>query len=139
MIFLLFFILVNYIQSKIGLYPKLAKKYKTDICISDHSLFKSKSINLTSTPDLSHDKNQEYRPWLNIQSFEQGLFIGQTRMPILLFPKRFMSPWEQIMLVEEKSNLLKNQYIYKVGGTKKPVYIITKFDLLQSATNKSIK
>ncbi len=138
-IFLLFFVLVNYIQSNTGFYPKLAKKYKTDLCVSDQTLFKSKSINLTNTADFSNVKNSEYRSWLNIQSFEQGLFIGQIRMLILLFPKNVLIPWEQIRLIEEKTNLLKNQYIYKVDVNESPFYIITKFDLLKSATNKTIR
>jgi hypothetical protein len=137
--FLLFFFLINYIQSIIGNFPKLAKKYKTDLSVSACSLFKSKCINLTNIEDFSSKTNSEFRPWLTIKSFEQGLFIGQERMLILLFPKKFLIPWEQISFIKEKATLLKKQYIYKVDFNEKPIYIITKFDLFNSATNKPLK
>ncbi len=135
-LFLLFYVLVNYIQSITGLYPKLAREYKTGLSVSNRSLFKSNSINLTNVMDVSREKDSEYRPWLNIKPFEHGLFIGQKRMLILLFPKSFLIPWEQINLIKEETNLLKNQYLYKVEYKKEPIYIITKFDLFKSATNK---
>jgi hypothetical protein len=134
-LFLLFYVLVNYIQSIIGYYPKLAREYKTDLSISDSSLFKSSSMYLTNVADISPDKKSEYRNWLNIKSFEQGVLISQKRMLILLFPKRFLIPREQISLVKEKTNLLKNKYLYKVECKKEPIYIITKFDLLKIPTN----
>jgi hypothetical protein len=137
-LFVLFYGLVNYIQSIIGYYPKLAREYKTDLSISDSSLFKSRSMYLTNVADISREKNSEYRTWLNIKSLEQGVLISQKRMLILLFPKSFLIPWEQISLIKEKTNLLKNQYLYKVECKKEPIYIITKFDLLKSATNKQI-
>ena len=93
---------------------------------------------LTNIADISREKNSEYRTWLNIKSFEQGVFISQKRMLILLFPKSFFIPWEQISLIKEKTNFLKNQYLYKVECKKEPIYIITKFDLLKSSTNKKI-
>jgi hypothetical protein len=135
-LFLLFYVLINYIQSIIGYYPKLAREYKTDLSISDSSLFESSSMYLTNAPDISSEKNSEYRTWLNIKSFEQGVFISQKRMLILLFPKSFLIPWEQISLIREKTNLLKNQYLYKVECKKEPIYIITKLDLLISTTNQ---
>jgi len=138
-LFIIFFVLINYVQSIIGFYPKLAKKYKTDLSVSDRSLFKLKDINLTNVPDFSCGKNNEYRPWLTINSLEQGLFVGQERMLILLFPKKFIIPWDQISFIKEKVTLLKKQYIYKVICNEKPIYIITKFDVFNSATNKALK
>ena len=105
--FLLFYVLVNYIQSTIGYYPKLAREYKTDLIISDSSLLKSSSMYLTNVADISREKNSEYRTWLNIKSFQQGIFISQKRMLILLFPRSFLIPWEQISLIKEKTNFLK--------------------------------
>lgn len=137
-LFLLFYVLVNYIQSTIGYYPKLAREYKTDLSISDSSIFKSRSMYLTNIADISREKNSEYRTWLNIKSFEQGVFISQKRMLILIFPKSLFIPWEQISLIKENTNFLKSQYLYKVEYKKEPIYIITKFDLLKSATNKQI-
>jgi len=55
-LFLLFYILVNYIQSIIGYYPKLAREYKTDLIISDSSLLKSSSMYLTNVADISREK-----------------------------------------------------------------------------------
>jgi hypothetical protein len=138
-LFIIFFVLVNYVQSIIGIYPKLAKKYKTGLNVSDRSLFKLRDINLTNDIEFSIGKNDEYRSWLTIKSFDQGLFIGQERMLILLFPKKFLIPWEQISFIKEKVTLLKKQYIYKVDCNKKPIYIITKFDVFNSATNKALK
>ncbi|MBB1352390.1 MULTISPECIES: hypothetical protein [unclassified Pseudoalteromonas] len=137
-LFLFFFVLVNYVQSIVGFYPKLAKEYKTDLCISERSLFKSKSINLTNVADFSQEKNSEYRNFLNIKPCKQGLFIGQNKMLILLFPNKFLIPWGQINLIKEKTNFLKNQYLYKVESKKEPIYIISKFDLFKSTTNKRL-
>ncbi|WP_125825541.1 MULTISPECIES: hypothetical protein [unclassified Pseudoalteromonas] len=138
-LFLLFYILVNYIQSIIGYYPKLAREYKTNLIISDSSLLKSSSMYLMNVANISREKNSEYRTWLNIKSFQQGIFISQKRMLILLFLRSFLIPWEQISLIKEKTNFLKNQYLYKVECKKEPVYIITKFDLLKSVSNKNLR
>jgi hypothetical protein len=135
-LFLLFYVLVNYIQSIIGYYPKLAREYKTDLSTSDSSIFKSSSMYLTNVADISPEKNSEYRTWLNIKSSERGVLISQKRMLILLFPKSFLIPRDQISLIKEKTNFLKNQYLYKVECKKEPIYIITKFDLLKITTNK---
>lgn len=94
---------------------------------------------LTNVADISREKNSEYRTWLNIESFQQGIFISQKRMLILLFPRSFLIPWEQISLIKEKTNFLKNQYLYKVECKKESVYIITKFDLLKSVSNKNLQ
>ena len=100
-VFILFYIFINYIQSSVGLYPKLARSYPTNIEVKKTSMLKQTEIYLVKESEFSEsNKDMEYRPWLNIEATEHGLCMQQAKSLILLFPKSCMIPWQNIKFIE---------------------------------------
>ena len=119
------FALTNFLQSNLGLFPKIARTYKTSIDGPEDSLFKTSSIYLSYNIAIQ-DSDSEYRPWLTIKAIEQGIFIAQKKSLILLFPKKCLIPWNKMTLVNEKQSALKKQYLYEVECGEKNIYLLAK-------------
>ena len=130
--FVALFVLTNFLQSNLGLFPKIARIYKTNIDEPDDALFKTNSIYLSDNAAVL-GSDSEYRPWLTIKATEQGIYIAQKRSLILLFPKKCLIPWDKMTLVNEKQSVLKKQYLYKVDYRDKSMYLLTKEKFEESA------
>ncbi len=132
--FILFYIFINYFQSNVGLYPKLAQKYPSNMKFKKTSvleLLKLTEIYLVKEGKYSKsNKDMEYRPWLNIMSTKNGLSIQQTKSIILLFPKNFLIPWQDIKFIKMHPSIFKDEYIYRINLTGENIYIITKKNIL---------
>lgn len=128
---ILFYIFINYFQSNMGLYPKLAQKYPSNMKFKKTSVLKLTEIYLVKEGQYSKsNRDMEYRPWLNIMSTKNGLSIQQTKSIILLFPKSFLIPWQDIKFIEMHPSIFKDKYIYRINLTGENIYIITKKDIL---------
>lgn len=123
--FVALFALTNFLQSNLGLFPKIARTYKTSIDVPDDSIFKTSSIYLFDNTAIQ-DSDSEYRPWLTIKVTEQGIFIAQKKSLILLFPKKCLIPWNKITLVNKKQSALKKQYLHRVRCGEKNIYLLAK-------------
>lgn len=117
--------MTSFLQSNLGIFPKIARTYKTSIGEPDDPLFKTSSIYLSDNAAVQ-DSDSEYRPWLTIKAFEEGVYIAQKKSLILLFPKKCLIPWNKMTLVNEKKSALKKQYLYKVECVGKNIYLLTK-------------
>ncbi len=135
--FVLFFVFVNYIQSTVGLYPKLAQKYSTRLVTEKTKVTKLTEIYLVKISEYNtSNKDLEYRPWLSIKPNETGLYIGQVKSLILLFPKNCFIPWEEIKFIEKQSSIFKDKYVFEVNLNGENIYLITKIDILSDKKQK---
>ena len=131
-VFILFYIFINYIQSSVGLYPKLARSYPTNIEVKKTSMLKQTEIYLVKESEFSEsNKDMEYRPWLNIEATEHGLCMQQAKSLILLFPKSCMIPWQNIKFIEKQTTLIRDKYVFEISIDGENIYLISKKDILK--------
>ncbi|WP_350585924.1 hypothetical protein [Pseudoalteromonas sp. RB2-MNA-CIBAN-0110] len=131
-VFILFYLFINYIQSSVGLYPKLARNYPANIEFQKTSMLRQTEIHLVKESQFSEsNKDMEYRPWLNIVHTEHGLCIQQTKSLILLFPKNCLIPWQNIKFIEKQTALIRDKYVFEISLDEENIYLISKKDILE--------
>lgn len=115
-----------------GLYPKLARSYPTNIELKKTSMLKQTEIYLVKESQFSEsNKDMEYRPWLNIEATEHGLCMQQAKSVILLFPKSCMIPWQNIKFIEKQTALIRDKYVFEISIDGENIYLISKKDILK--------
>ena len=75
----IFFIIVNLVQSTVGILPKLARIYDTKVDFNERiSIWHLEHLYFVEQCDYNKGKSFENRPWLIIKPLDIGLFVKQS-------------------------------------------------------------
>jgi hypothetical protein len=124
-VFLFVFLIVNILTSRLGALPYLARNFGS----SGKQIGSDEEIIVNELEFLNDEKENkkdpEYRGWLKVAAFDEGLFIGQR--PVLnFFPINVIIPWQCLTYKGCNEKLIGTRYFYSVDMKGRSITIISK-------------